>query len=82
VLGAVEATDPAQAEMVEVMATRQRLRNLDRIFDKWRQRLKVEVDLLDPWREELRADATFLRAAASPPAPGADPGEEDVLPPP
>ncbi len=81
VLGAVEATDPAQAEMVEVMATRQRLRNLDRIFDKWRQRLKVEVDLLDPWREELRADATFLRAAASPPAPGADPGEEDVLSP-
>ncbi|MDH5256054.1 MAG: hypothetical protein OEW72_09090, partial [Gammaproteobacteria bacterium] len=79
VLGAVEATDPSQAEVVEVMATLQKLRNLDRIFDKWRRRLKVEVDLLDPWREELRADAGFLREVASPAGAGADAGERDLL---
>ncbi len=81
VLGAVEATDLSQAEIVEVMATRQKLRNLDRIFDKWRQRLKLEVDLLDPWREDLRADAGFLRAAASAPDPDSDAGQTDPLSP-
>jgi len=81
VLGKVEVTDPAQAELVEVMATLQKLRNLDRIFDKWRQRLKVEVDVLDPWREELRTEAGFLRAVAAAPESDAEASEADVLSP-
>lgn len=77
VLGNDELTDPARAELVEVTATLQKLRSLDRIFDKWRQRLRVEVDVLDPWREELRADAGFLRDAATQDARTA--GDDDVL---
>ncbi len=81
VLGAVDAGDLSEAEVVELMATRQKLRNLDRIFDKWRQRLKVEVEVLDPWREELRADASFLREAARPPGPDVDASQADLLSP-
>jgi len=79
VLGTVEAGDSGEADLVEMTAALQRLRNLDRIFDKWRQRLKTEVAVLDPWREQLRDDATYLRAVANPPGAAADALESDLL---
>ncbi|MEO7385476.1 MAG: hypothetical protein ABIX37_00925, partial [Gammaproteobacteria bacterium] len=61
----------SSSDMLEVNATLQKLRNLDRIFDKWRKRLKDEVATLDPWRDELRSDAEYLRSVVKP----ADSGE-------
>ena len=81
VLGkAVEAAAASDADLLEVSATLQKMRSLDRIFDKWRQRLREEVALLDPWREQLRADAGFLRAATQPAdEPAADDGGAEIL---
>lgn len=80
VLGKVEATDPSEADLVEMTAALQKLRSLDRIFDKWRERLKAEVALLDPWREQLRSDAGFLReVAATPSGPEVDAARADLL---
>ena len=67
VLGVVGSADVSQADMVELASTTQKLRNLDRIFAKWRKRLQDEITLLDPWRAQLRADAGFLRDMSRPP---------------
>jgi len=72
VLGRAEALEATQEDLVELNATVQKLKNLDRIFDKWRTRLKEEVELLDPWREQLRTDADFLRKVAGPEGLGAE----------
>ena len=77
VLGRVDAADETQADLVEVNATLQKLKNLDRIFDKWRARLKEEVELLDPWRKQLRSDADFLRQFTGADAPKAS--ESDLM---
>jgi small-conductance mechanosensitive channel len=70
VLGAAGTADASGADMVEVQATLQKLRNLDRIFVKWRARMQDEIALLDPWRQQLRTDETFVREAAGPGAAG------------
>jgi len=78
IIGGAEAIDPLQTDLVELAATVEKLRSLDRIFGKWRTRLQEEVALLDPWRGQLRADAEFLRDAANPSAQPAD--DADALP--
>lgn len=65
VAGRTESVDETRADLVELNATLQKLRNLDRIFVKWRQRLKTEVDVLDPWREQVKSDGELLRRMAS-----------------
>ncbi len=86
VLGGAEAADPSRADMMELATVLQKLRNLDRIFSKWRGRLNEEVTLLDPWRQQLRADAGFLKDTADPiasagPNAGSSADQPDVLPP-
>lgn len=66
VAGRTESVDESRADLVELNATLQKLRSLDRIFVKWRQRLKTEVDVLDPWREQVKSDGELLRRMASP----------------
>jgi potassium efflux system protein len=78
IIGGAGAIDPLQADLVELAATVEKLRNLDRIFGKWRKRLQEEVAVLDPWRGQLRADAEFLRDAASPSAQDSD--NSDAVP--
>ncbi len=73
-LGTTPTASLAQGDMVEMAAAAQKLRNLDRIFAKWRTRLQEEIDHLDPWRTELRADADFLRETAQPAA------KDDAIP--
>ena len=81
VLGAAGAADPSRADLMELAAVLQKLRNLDRIFSKWRGRLKEEVTLLDPWRAQLRSDAGFLKDAADPTAVGGSRADlPDMLP--
>ena len=81
VLGGAGAADPSRADLMELAAVLQKLRNLDRIFSKWRGRLKDEVTLLDPWREQLRSDAGFLRDTADPTAvAGSSADQPDTLP--
>ncbi|MEO8444749.1 MAG: hypothetical protein ABI567_07070, partial [Gammaproteobacteria bacterium] len=48
VLGAAGTGGSADADLVEVAATLQKLRSLDRIFTKWRTRMQDEIALLDP----------------------------------
>lgn len=83
VMGAAEAADPLQSDLVELAATVQKLRSLDRIFARWRKRLQDEIALLDPWRTELRSEAGFLRDAADPAVPESgvpDPDDADAVP--
>ena len=81
VLGGAGAADPSRADLMELAAVLQKLRNLDRIFSKWRGRLKDEVTLLDPWREQLRSDAGFLKDTADPTAvAGSSADQPDSLP--
>jgi small-conductance mechanosensitive channel len=77
VLGRADALDDTRADLIELNATLQKLRSLDRIFVKWRQRLAAEVEVLDPWREQIREDADLLRRLVSPEA-GA-PEDPDLL---
>ncbi|MDP2325622.1 MAG: hypothetical protein Q8N51_16570, partial [Gammaproteobacteria bacterium] len=80
ILGEAEAADPLQTDLVELAATVQKLRNLDRIFGKWRKRLQEEIVQLDPWSGQLRTDAGFLRDAADPVVPASDRGGADGVP--
>jgi len=78
VLGRVDAVDETTADLLELNATLQKLKSLDRIFSKWRARLKEEVGLLDPWREQIRSDAEYLRGIGR--ADGAEPpADADLL---
>ncbi len=78
VIGGAEKVDPLQTDLLELGATVEKLRNLDRIFGKWRKRLQAEIALLDPWRGQLRSDAGFLRDAADPAVPASDPADADA----
>ena len=80
VIGGAEKVDPLQTDLVELGATVEKLRNLDRIFSKWRKRLQAEIAVLDPWREQLRSDAVVLRKAADPAAPGSGGLDADAVP--
>lgn len=60
-LGTAPPTGSGQGDMVEMAAAAQKLRDLDRIFTRWRVRLQEEITRLDPWQTELRTDADFLR---------------------
>ncbi len=80
VIGGAEAVDPLQADLVELAATVEKLRNLDRIFAKWRDRLQEEIALLDPWRVQLRSDVAFLRDAAEPVQPDTGLADADDVP--
>jgi len=72
--------DPSEVDLMELAAIQQKLRNLDRIFAKWRTRLGEEISRLDPWRAQLRSDAGFLRQAADPARPGPGEAPTDLLP--
>ncbi len=72
VLGGVEGLDVSRADTAELLLVLQKLRNLDRIFSRWRDRLQGEVAVLDPWGDQLRADATLLRELAGPAADAED----------
>lgn len=80
-LGAAPLTGIGQGDMVEMAAAAQKLRDLERIFAKWRTRLQEEIDRLDPWQAELRADADFLHEAAQGPGSGAAGNRDgDIMP--
>ncbi len=75
VLGGIEDLDATRADTAELVVALQKLRNLERIFSRWRVRLQDEVAVLDPWGEQLRIDSTVLREAA-----GSGEGRDSELP--